>query len=183
MINSTVCNCNLYDNFHILIRYPNSTDAEIMCNYINTLSEEKTYITYQGEKIELIDEEIYLKDQLNRIVKKESVQLFLFVNGKLAGISSIDLGKRVGEHVGIFGISIIKEYRGKGMGKLLMELTLKEAKENLPKLKIVTLEVMAINSNGIEMYKKFGFKEYGKLPEGNKYKGEYVDVRSMYKKI
>ena len=83
----------------------------------------------------------------------------------------------------MLGISISKKHRGRGLGKLLMDIILKEAKENLPKLGIVVLEVMAVNPNAIKMYKNFGFKEYGNLPEGNKYKGEFVDVLSMYKKI
>lgn len=183
MQNKTVYEGKIKPDLQVLIRYPNDDDAKAMCDYINALSQERTYITHQGDKIELEDEKEYLKGQLERIVNQESVQLLVFVNGKLSGISSIDLGKRVEEHVGVFGISISKEYRGKGLGKLLMELILKEAEINLQKLRIITLEVMALNSTGIEMYKRFGFKQYANLPEGNKYKGEFVDVLSMYKKI
>ena len=183
MQNNVVYEGTTKPNLPVVIRYPNENDAKAMCDYINTLSQEKTYITYQGEKIELKDEEEYLKGQLEQIVNHESVQLLVFVNGRLSGISSVELGKRVKEHIGVFGISISKKHRGKGLGKLLMELILIEAKENLPRLKIVTLEVMAVNLKGIKMYKKFGFKKYANLPEGNKYKGEFVDDLSMYKKI
>lgn len=170
-------------NLSVVVRYPTINDLKVMYDYINALSQERTYVTYQGEKVTITDEEKYLKSELDRIKNHESVQLLLFVNSELSGISSIDLGKRVEEHVGVFGISISKQYRGMGLGKLLMNYILGEAKENLPKLKIITLEVMAINSTGIEMYKKFGFKVYANLPEGNKYKGRFVDVLSMYKKV
>ncbi len=183
MKNQVVYEGTTEPNLSVVIRFPNENDARVMCDYINTLSREKTYITYQGENINLKDEEEYLKGQLERIENRESVQLLVFINKELSGISSIDLGKRVEEHVGVFGISISKKYRGKGLGKLLMEFILKEAKENLSKLKVVTLEVMTINLAGIKMYKNFGFEEYGNLPEGNKYNEKFVDVLLMYKKI
>ncbi|KKR63453.1 hypothetical protein A2210_02530 [Candidatus Woesebacteria bacterium RIFOXYA1_FULL_40_18] len=61
-----------------------------------------------------------------------------------------------------------------------MKLVLNEAKK-LPKLKIVTLQVFAENGKAVKMYEDFGFKEYGRLPEGNLYKGKLVDDILMYK--
>lgn len=164
----------------IVVRYPQATDLMAMWRYINILSKEKTYITFQGEKISLKHEREYLKGQLEKIEKKESAQLLLFTGKKLAGISSIDLNNRIQAHVGVFGITILKEFRGIGFGKLLMKLVLNEAKK-LPKLKIVTLQVFAENGKAVKMYEDFGFKEYGRLPEGNLYKGKLVDDILMYK--
>lgn len=171
------------DSIEILIRHPKSGDAPAMCDYINALSREKTYITWQGEKIKLSDEEKYLNKQLKRFKKKESVQLLLFANGQLAGISSIDLKERIQNHIGSFGISVAKEFRGKGLGKLLMKHVLDEAVKNLKDLKIITLEVFAENKKAIKMYENFGFKQYGRLPNGNKYKGKFVDDILMNKEI
>ena len=64
-----------------------------------------------------------------------------------------------------------------------MKLILEEAEKNLPKLRIITLEVFENNPVAQEMYKKFGFREFGKLPEGIAYKGQYIDRIYMYKKI
>lgn len=171
------------DNLNIVIRYPQDRDAKAMCDYINDLSKEKTFITWQGEKIKLEDEKKYLKEQIKRIKNKETVQFLLFINNKLSGVSSVDLLKRINRHIGTFGISIAKEYRGKGLGKLLTKLILAEANRKISGLKIVTLEVFAENLNAIKMYSKFGFKEYGRLPKGNKYKERYVDDILMYKMV
>ena len=171
------------DGLDILIRYPQDGDASEMCNYINTLSQEKTYITYQGEKISLTSEEKYLKKQLIAFKDHKSAQLLIFVNGKLAGISSVDMQEKVKKHIGVFGISISKEYRGMGLGKQLMKYVLDEAINNLNGLRIITLEVFAENENAIKMYKNFGFIEYGYLPEGNSYKNKFVDDVLMYKVI
>ena len=171
------------DNLDILIRYPQDGDAYAMCNYINTLSQEKTYITYQGEKISLTSEEKYLKKQLIAFKDHKSAQLLLFVNGKLSGISSVDMQEKVKKHIGVFGISISKEYRGMGLGKQLMKYVLDEAINNLNGLRIISLEVFAENENAIKMYKNFGFVEYGHLPEGNNYKNKFVDDILMYKVV
>ena len=182
-MNDIVYKGKINNNLDILIRYPRDGDAKAMRDYINTLSKEKTYITFQGEKITLKDEEKYLKNQLERIKKKETVQLLVFVCGELSGISSIDLKKKIQNHTGIFGISISKKNRNKGLGKLLMKLVFSEASKNLPKLKIATLGVFAENQKALKMYKNFGFIEYGRLPNGIQYKGKFVDNVSMYKKI
>lgn len=85
--------------------------------------------------------------------------------------------------IGRFGITIVNKYRGKGLGKLLMKLILNEACQNLPKLKIVTLEVFAENQKALKMYKNFGFTQYGRLPKGNQYRGKFVDDVLMYKEF
>jgi len=168
-MNDIVYKGKINNNLDILIRYPRDGDAKAMRDYINTLSKEKTYITFQGEKITLKDEEKYLKNQLERIKKKETVQLLVFVCGELSGISSIDLKKKIQNHTGIFGISISKKNRNKGLGKLLM--------------KLVFSGVFAENQKALKMYKNFGFIEYGRLPNGIQYKGKFVDNVSMHKKI
>jgi RimJ/RimL family protein N-acetyltransferase len=169
--------------FDVVVRYPQDRDAKVMCDYINVISEEKTYTTWQGERILLKDEEKYLKGQLERIDKDEVVQLLMFVNGELSGISEVGLDKKIKSHVGGFGISIAKKYRGRGFGKLLTKLILEESSKKLVKLKIITLEVFAENEKAIKMYKNFGFIEYGRLPKGLLFKGEPVDEIQMYKSV
>lgn len=90
-------------NLDLFVRYPRDGDAKEMRSYINTISKEKTYITWQGEEISLVDEEKYLKNQLERIEKNEIVQLLLFVNGVVSGVSEIHLGAKIKSHTGVFG--------------------------------------------------------------------------------
>jgi len=171
------------NGLNVVVRYPNRGDAVSMLDYINTLSKEKTYITYQGEQLTLEEEKKYLKSQLEKIKSGRTVHLMLFVDGNEAGISSIDLGKGIKGHIGVFGISIAKKYRGMGLGKLLMKLVFEESVKKLKDLKIIVLEVFGPNEKAIEMYKKFGFVESGRLPGGILYKGEYVDDIQMYMKV
>lgn len=170
-------------NNPILVRYPKKSDAKVMWTYINKLSTEQTYILFQGEEIAFKDEEEYLKKMLEKIEKKEAVELLVFSENELIGISGITMRDRAVAHEGVFGISVSKEYRGEGIGKKLMELVIKEAKKNLPQLKIITLGVFSNNLLAIKMYQKFDFEEFGRLPKGIVHKGKYVDHIYMYKKV
>ena len=167
----------------IIIRYPAKDDAREMRDYINTLSKEQTFIRFQGEKVSLGDETKYLNSQLKRVIKKQTVALLVFCNNKLIGISSIDMQDKTESHEGVFGISIVNEYRGEGIGTVLMKLVLEEARQHIPQLRIVTLGVFGDNALAKSMYEKFGFKEYGRLPKGVLHKGKYVDHVYMYKNI
>jgi hypothetical protein len=51
----------------ILIRYIQKNDAEALCHYMNTLSEERTFVRFQGEQLTLEEETAYINSQLQRI--------------------------------------------------------------------------------------------------------------------
>jgi RimJ/RimL family protein N-acetyltransferase len=165
------------------IFYPTTKDAKDMYNYVNKLSKEKTFMIFQGEKVSLADEEKYLTQIKELIKKKLAVVLFLRTNGELAGVTNLNMMSKICSHIGSLGISIKKEFRGRGLGELLMKTLLTEGKKAMPQLKIVKLGVFAINPGAIHLYKKLGFKEYGRLPKGLQYKGKLEDEIFMYKNI
>lgn len=167
----------------IVIRYPLASDAKDLMDYINTLSREGTFIRWQGEQISLQDEQKYLDYKIDRVRKNFCVHLIALSGDKIVGTSDIDLMNMTESHLGIFGITVAKDFRGEGIGTLLLEHILSEAKKYMPILRIVILKVYAGNSVAIKMYDKFGFKEYGRLPNGIHYKGGYVDEILMYKNI
>ncbi len=170
-------------NLEVIIRYPNASDAEIMLSYINTLSDERTFITYQGEHETLESETSFLEEKLRNIENKSDVFLLALSNNKLIGITWIGMGKKTAKHVGTLGISVAKEFRGRGLGKLLMQTIIDEATKQITRLEIITLEVYSKNQIAIELYKEFGFIEYGNLPRGIKMENEYDNAIFMYKKI
>jgi len=61
----------------IIVRYPIASDAKAMCEYINALSQEQTFIRFQGEEITLQDEIKYLNSQLERIQRHQEVLLLV----------------------------------------------------------------------------------------------------------
>jgi RimJ/RimL family protein N-acetyltransferase len=169
-----------------ILRYPKLTDASEMTNYINILSAEDTFITFSGESISYDDEYNYLDDQIKRIARGDVVKIICEVNGKMAGICDIYrniTGRRRSYHLGVFGISVAKEFRGEGIGYELARCTIAEAKKNITGLKIVTLSVYGPNAIAKSLYEKIGFKEFGRLPKGVWYRNDYIDEISMYLEI
>lgn len=164
----------------ILFRPLKLADLDQALNYINTLSLEDTFILRSGEQVSLEEERKWLQDTEDALAKKTAVRIGAFYNGKLVGVSDIrSLGLRE-KHVGLFGLTVAKEFRNEGIGTALMEYVLKLGKDYLG-LKIATLGVFSNNEKGRYLYKKLGFKEYGNLPGAIFYKGQYVDHVYMYK--
>lgn len=167
---------------NIIIRYPLFSDAKKMMEYINTLSDERTFIRFQGDILTLEHENDYLIKQLMNIKNKKSVLLLVFSDKELVGISDIHLLDKIEKHIGILGITVLRNFRGQGIGKILMETVLKETR-NMPDLEIITLGVFANNTLAHNWYKKLGFKEYGTLPKGIKLENGYQDHIYMYKPV
>lgn len=170
------------DNIPYTIRYPKRTDLTELLRYINELSKEQTFISFQGEEISLKDERTFLNDALKKIKEKSGLLLLAESGGRIIGVSDVRMQPRIASHIGTFGISIAKDFRGRGIGKKLIQVVMEESK-NLNGIKILELECFANNPIAPNLYKSCGFKEYGRLPKGISHKGEYVDDILMYHEI
>ena len=168
---------------NILIRSLQHNDAEALCRYMNALSEERTFIRFQGEQLTLEEETAYLSGQLQRMEQNQTIQLVALCEGTVVGAADVNKKDLVEQHVGVLGMSVAQAYRGEGIGALLLETVLREAAVQLPHLRIIVLEVFSDNTVAITMYHTFGFVEYGRLPEGVLHIQAYVDTVYMYRKI
>ena len=80
-------------------------------------------------------------------------------------------------HCGRLGMGVLKGYRGKGLGTLLLNATLGAAKEF--GLERVELEVYTSNTPAIRLYEKRGFVSEGVKKRARKLDGEYYDIQIM----
>jgi ribosomal protein S18 acetylase RimI-like enzyme len=167
----------------VTIRYALADDCAAMHAFINALSIERTFISFQGEEIGLEEERAYLNTQLKRTERHEEVRLYAWCDGRLVASSGIGLKAAVCAHVGVFGIAVARDFRGRGIGSLLMKTVLEEAEREIPTLRLVTLAVFGNNPHARALYERFGFEEYGRLPGGILHRGEYVDDVLMQKKV
>ena len=86
-------------------------------------------------------------------------------------------------HTGSFGMMIDSTFRGKGIGKALMQELLNWAEQNRY-IEKVSLGVFSTNINAISLYKKMGFIEEGrKIGEVKLNDNEYIDDVLMYKNL
>ena len=90
------------------------------------------------------------------------------MDGKVAGTAGIDaIGTQYKvTHRAEFGISILKEYWGLGIGQALMEACIHCAKT--AGYAQLELDVVAENARAISMYQTAGFVEYGRNPKANR---------------
>lgn len=152
-------------------------------SFVNSLVEEEAMIRL-NKKQTLEEEKIWLEQSLQNIKEKKEVLLIVKDENEIIGSSEIKLEKGRQSHVGGLGISIRKEYRGKGLGTKLMAEILKEAEKNLkPEIKMVRLSVFPENKIAQNLYKKFGFKEVARIPKQLEYKGKLTDEIIMVKEL
>lgn len=165
------------------IRDLDKRDVNALLLYINKLSKEKTFILLQGEQLTLKDEEEFVSKIIKEIGEKKAVCLVIEADKKIIGIAQVNLKPRANSHVGGFGISVDAQYRDEGLGKLFLNTLIDQATRTIPELKIIDLSCFVINEKALHIYKSVGFVEYGRLPGGIKYKGNYIDEIFMYKVV
>ena len=117
------------------------------------------------------DENHFDAEQESRYLEKKAtspneIELIAFVDGKVAGTAGIDaIGAQYKvAHRAEFGVSILKEYWGLGIGRALMEACIHCAKT--AGYAQLELDVVAENARAIFMYQTAGFVEYGRNPKG-----------------
>ncbi|MGB9707665.1 MAG: GNAT family N-acetyltransferase [Microgenomates group bacterium] len=165
----------------IIIRYPKWEDLDEATKYINNLSKEDTFITFSGEKIKKSEEAKTFSDWFFQMEMGDKVVLATFDKEKLIGLTNVDRvnNRKRSLHVGVFGISVEKNYRGEGIGFILAKTVIEEAKEKIRGLKMIVLNVFSPNYKALNLYKKLGFIEYGRLRNGLLYKNNFIDEVKM----
>lgn len=79
----------------------------------------------------------------------------------------------------VTNIAVLPEYRGKGIGNILVENMIEAAR--LMDVFNMTLEVRVTNESAIKLYEKHGFERSGVRP--NYYKENNEDALIMWKKL
>ena len=137
---------SVFENFNLthaetdfLLSYPdeNSFDQEQEARFL----EEKTKSQNEIEIIALVDD----------------------VVAGTAGIEAVGTKYKV-KHRAEFGISILKEYWGLGLGRALAEACIKCARD--AGYMQLELNVVAENQRAVSLYRDLGFVEFGRNPRG-----------------
>ncbi len=168
----------------ITIRYPNKTDGDDYQKYLETIANEGSLASLEGNKIPPEMIQTYLDDILTAIKERNSIRLLCIYQGSIVGDIAVsrysnDPSYR---HVGVLAIRISKNFRNQGIGYQLIKTTNNEAKAKLDGLKIIYLEnVLSVNKEAIALYSKLGFKRIGENPLICNFRGEYLDGVRMCK--
>ena len=131
------------------------------------------------------DENSFTAEQEGKFLKRKAesaneVEIIALVDGRVAGTAGVDAigGKYKLRHRAEFGISVLKEYWGLGIGRALMDACIECAKR--AGYAQLELTVVAENARAVEMYRRAGFVEFGRNPRGfNSRLSGYQELVSM----
>jgi len=97
----------------------------------------------------------------------------------IVGALSVEGGRyRKIRHVGEVGVSVAREWRGQGVGRLLMEAAIAAARAS-PDLRRLSLRVFASNTPALRLYETLGFQVEGRRPGHVRIRGRDEDVLLM----
>ncbi|MBN2335595.1 N-acetyltransferase [Candidatus Bathyarchaeota archaeon] len=163
----------------VVLRPPSWSDLDDLFELQSELIDEEAMIG--GDKKNTRDQQVDRHAEMMKDVETgRSAKVIAEVDGRAVG--QANARKRGGRlrHTAGVGVFVKKEYRGQGIGSEMMrELERQAATLDA---EILYLEVYGI-SPAVELYRRLGYVEYGRLPGGIKYRGEYVDCVSMYKTV
>ena len=148
-----------------VIRNGDEPDGYAVFVVFNRTHEETDYLlTYPDENnLDPEQEAQFLKE---KAISPNEIELVAIVDGKIAGTAGIE---SVGEkykvkHRAEFGIGILKEYWGLGLGKALTKACIQCAID--AGYEQLELNVVAENERALSLYRSLGFVEYGRNPRG-----------------
>ncbi|MCR5733994.1 MAG: GNAT family N-acetyltransferase [Lachnospiraceae bacterium] len=148
-----------------LLRNGDASDGESVYDTFNRTHAETDYLlSYPDENSFDIEKEAeYLEKKTN---SQNEIEIIALIDGKVVGTAGIEqVGTKYKvKHRATFGISILEEYWGLGLGKALTMACIKCARD--AGYLQLELDVVAENSRAIALYKDCGFEEIGRNPRG-----------------
>lgn len=167
----------------IVMRGPKESDAEKLLNYMRITTSETPFLIRDPDEVIMTveQEKEFLRE---RIASDKELLLLAEMDGKHVGSASLMANGpyRRYAHRCSLAIALYEKYWGAGIGEMMLEVLLSEAKKL--GYEQAELEVVTTNHRAIALYKKLGFEKYGTLPNNMKLAdGSYADADWMMKKL
>lgn len=160
--------------------------AEAYLDFFKQVSAETHYMSCYGDEIGTTAKDVENQQERIRSMNADERQgmFSIFDGDKIIGdIAVRTSGKgRKTAHRCSFGLGILKEYHGIGLGTSLMEYGLAFAKE--AGYQLAELDVLSDNEVARGLYKKMGFQEWGCLPDAfHLDDGTVLEEVTMYRQL
>lgn len=165
---------------NIVIGSPAEEDAAALLRYLKQVSAETPFMVRYPEEVQedgIEEEKVFLRRQREA---EASFMLAAFEGNRVVGnigVHSIGEQKKLKHRAG-FGIAVIKEYWGLGLGSALFTEALRYVR--ILGYEQLELGVYADNKRAMALYEKMGFEKVGVIPRAFKLKdGTYHDEVQM----
>jgi len=138
----------------IVIRPARTDDAEVMVAYMTALTAERLDTISVQTPPSLEDEHDFV---LRSKLSDRILILLAFVGEEMVGMLDLSAGQRASDrHAGRFGMSVAKDWRGRGVGRKLLAAAIDETRA-WPGFCRIELECAPWNAPAIALYEGLGF--------------------------
>ena len=155
----------LKDGVELLVRNAVASDARALRDIMQRTHAETDYLlSYPDEQGTDVEREARSLAETER--SNNEVELVAVVDEQIVGSAGVTVvgSRRKVVHRARFGISVLKDYWGLGIGRVLMGSCIDCARR--AGYTQLELEVVADNERALSLYRRAGFEEYGRNPRG-----------------
>ena len=167
------------DGRKILLREPTPEDAESVVAFLKQVVTEADFLITLPEEVPSVEAEENFIERFRSSPNALMLMALDMSTDKVVGMMTFSGSTRKKlKHTGEFGISVLKDYQGKGIATALINSLFEWAKSR--DIKKIHLQVMANNLKAISLYKKLGFEFEGmKRRAIRQTNGSYEDLIMM----
>lgn len=160
----------------VVIRRAELSDAAAMSAYVDALLAEGLDTIGLNRSISIAEEEVF-------IAKANAAERAFFLlaleNGSVVGMLDLAAGERShNRHAARMGMSVARDWRGKGLGRRLLETAIAEARRWDGFCRI-ELDVVPWNAPAIALYESLGFVHEARKAKATALRGQPEDMLSM----
>lgn len=148
-------------------------DPQEFLGFINSFIRDGSYLLVD-KPVTFKEEKQWLRTQIQAQRKGEQLYLKALVDGHLVGdcFAKPGFGRNRG-NVNL-GIAVMKDWRGKGIGHVLLEELIERSEKKWHPHNIY-LHVISANTRARKLYESLGFRIVATLPQWFEYKKKYLD--------
>ena len=147
----------------LLVRNAVASDVRALRETMQRTHAQTDYLlSYPDEQS--VDDEQEARSLVETERSDNEVELVAVVDGKIVGSAGVAAvgGRRKVVHRARFGISVLEEYWGMGIGRMLTDASIECARQ--AGYTQLELEVVADNERALSLYRRAGFEAYGRNP-------------------
>lgn len=149
-----------YNKQDLIIRPAEDKDMRIIFNLANDEVVRKS--SFNSAKIKLKDHKKWFKNKINH---KNHLILLAEIKGTFTGQVRFEINRQLS----IIGVSVCREFRGHGLGTIIIKKGLEYLKLTRPTIKRILAYIREDNPTSVKLFKKCGFKYNKKIViNGNK---------------
>jgi RimJ/RimL family protein N-acetyltransferase len=172
----------------VTLRVPRWEDLDGLLMFINSLVEEKqgdsksTLYTGFDRKVTREEEAEWLAQALVGIEREYVINMVADIDGEIIANGDVTRGRyKDTHHHGHIGLTMISKYRGRGIGRRMIETLVRESRR--AGLRTLDAEFLAENETARRAYEKAGFKQAGIIPHKVFRYGKYFDGLIMAREL